>query len=266
MNIELDLSVCIVTRNRPDIIKRFLASLHETADPVAFEAIVVDNHSTDGTADMIAAQFPNVLLYENSRQEPVVMAGNRAMRIAGGRYISLWDDDIIIQAESLHRIIRFMDAHPDIGIAGPRIINANGAVQPSTRMWPTFFSMLFLHTAVGRIFPDFPLLNKHLMLNWDHLTTDEVDWLAGSCLFIRREVVEEIGMPDEEFISSYEDADYCLRARRAGWHIHYLHDAVIVHDQPARYFPCHAPHTPKPNLLGDISRFMLKKWLRPTFP
>lgn len=263
MNIELDLSVCLVAKRNKETICRFLQSLYDTADPVAVETIVVSNSADQDIVKMISTDFPQVILYENNKIESDAAALNRAMRIAQGRYISLWDDDIVIQPESLLKLIRYMDDHPDVGISGPRIVWPDGSIQPSARTFPTLFLMLLLHSPVTRFFPSAPWINKHYMAEWDHLTSQEVDWLTGNCLIIRREVLEDVGFLDEEFISCYWDADYCLRSRRAGLHIMFVHDASLVHQNSDYDLPASKHEKKHPHTLGDTCRFLLKKWLSP---
>ena len=109
------------------------------------------------------------------------------------------------------------------------------------------------------------ILKQHLLLEQDHLRSFEAPWLLDTCLVIRREVVEEIGLLDEGFAAHYADADYCLRAHQAGWHLHYLAEAVAIQGGAESSPQPSANNTPR--LVGDCTRLLLKKWLRPAqFP
>lgn len=257
MDIELDLSVCVVTRNRGKDVLALLHSLYETADPIAFEAIVVDNHSQDDTPELVAREYPQVLLYENTVEEPFAKAQNRAIRLAKGRYIALVADGAVIQPHCLARLLAFLDDNPAVGIAGPKIINpATGAVQPSARSFPSLLSMLSTTTSQKAMFSSSPWMRKYLLTKWDRTSTREVDWIVGNCQIIRREVLEEIGLPDEGFLGLYEDADYCRRARKCGWHIYYVHDAVIHCCLP----PFGTDPKSKANPSASAIRYLLKRW------
>ncbi|MFA6283519.1 MAG: glycosyltransferase, partial [Desulfurivibrionaceae bacterium] len=154
-----------------------------------------------------------------------------------------------------------LDETPEAGLAAPRIVDSKGMVQPSVRSAPTLATLLCLHTPLGRLLPAAPLiLKQHLLLEHDHLRSFEPQWLMDTCLVIRREVMEEIGFLDEGFAAHYADADYCLRARQAGWHLHYLAEGVVLQTR-ADSFP--APISPSARLVGDCTRLLLKKWLRP---
>ncbi len=228
MDTSLDLSVCVATRNRAENVLAMLRSLYLTADPVSFETIVVVNDSQDETAELIASGYPGALLYENTVQEPLVKAQNRAIRLARGRYIALVSDTVLLEAACLLRLLSFLDKNPEAGIAGPKIIDpASGDVLPSARRFPTFLTMLDAAFLQEPLLSESPRMRKHLLKDWDHNSTREVDWLAGDFQIIRREVLEEIGLPDEGFLGMFADADYCRRARKTGWHIYYVHDAMI---------------------------------------
>ncbi|HIJ79691.1 MAG: glycosyltransferase [Desulfobulbaceae bacterium] len=264
MNIIPDLTVCLAHNEPGEAMVNLLESLYLHADPVSFEIIVVDNLDDADFTARLEHEFPEVKIFENKGGEPIGKARNHAFRLARGRYISFWDEPLRIQAGCLQTLLRFLDDTPDIGIAAPRIITDSGTPLPSSRRFPTLASSLLQHTALGQLWANTAPLKRHLMTEWDHLLPFACDWLVGSCLIIRREVMEEIGLFDEEFISLYADADYCLRARRSGWHIHYMAAAVIKDQRSQIYGPLHRQAAAHPHALADCTRFLLKKWLAPT--
>jgi len=227
MDISLDLSVCVVTRNRAESVLALLRSLYQTADPVSFEAIVVANHSQDETAELVASEYPGVILYENTVHEPFIKAQNRAINLARGRYVSLIADTFLLEAGCLLRLLSFLDKTPEAGIAGPKIIDpASGDVLPSARNFPTLLPLLYAAFSLGPTLSKSPWMRKYLLQDWDHSNTREIGWLIGDFQIIRREVIDDIGLPDEGFPGMFADTDYCRRARKRGWHIYYVHDAV----------------------------------------
>ena len=230
-----DLSICVLTCNSADHVLNFLRSLYDTAPPVSIETIVVDNNSQDETADVITRTFPQVKVYENRTQEPPTTARNRALRIATGRYISLMDHDVITQPECLLRMIDFMDNVPDTGIAGPKITTLDGSVEPSAGKFQIPLSFFLWNTFPKKLSYGSDLAGKLLIPTWDLNKTREVDWLTGTCIVIRRETLEDVGLLDEGFPWLFEDLDYCRRAFKAGWHTFFIHDAEIVHCGHHRY-------------------------------
>lgn len=250
MDIELDLSVCIVARNRMDALRNLLRSIYDTADHVAFEAIVVDNRSTDDTVALLDREFPAVLLYENSQPEPGAKAKNRALTLARGRYVSFWAPDLEFAPECLLRLLRFMDDNPAVGIAAPMLTLDNGSPAPTARTDPTLFSLL--RRLLSRSRQPHPIASPP-----PANAPLEVDWCSGEALVVRREAVAEIGMFDEHFIQAYDDAEYCLRARRHGWHVFYV-PAAEVRRRPARSIL--TKPDPQAAAPADMLRILLNKW------
>jgi hypothetical protein len=232
---------------------------------VALEIIVVAGQPEHPALARLERAFPEITILEGNGEEQPVKSRNHACRLATARYLSFWDENLRPQPGSLAALLRFLDETPEAGLAAPRIVDPQGMVQPSARSVPTLATILCLHTPLGRLLAAAPrLLARHLLLEQDHLQSFEAEWLRDTCLVIRREVVAEIGLPDEGFFSLYADADYCLQARQAGWHLHYLAGAVAIQSEanpsPATEKPA-AGNTPR--LVGDCTRLLLKKWLRP---
>jgi len=265
-DIEPDLAVCLIHNpTNPEGLFPFLDTLLAHADQVALEIIVVASQPEHPALVRLERAFPEITILENSGADHPAKARNHACRLAAARYFSFWDETLRPQPGCLATLIRFLDETPEAGIAAPRIVDTQGMVQPSVRSAPSLATILCLHTPLGRLLATAPLiLKQHLLLEQDHLYSFEAQWLLDTCLVIRREVAEDIGLPDEGFAAHYADADYCLRARQAGWHLHYLAEAVAIRSEPetppasTRSF---ADNTPR--LVGDCTRLLLKKWLRP---
>jgi GT2 family glycosyltransferase len=265
-NIEPDLAVCLLHNPaQPEALFPFLDALLAQADHVALEIIVVAGRPDHPALGRLERAFPEIRILEGSGDDHPAMARNRACRLARSRYLSFWDEDLRPQPGSLDALIRFLDETPEVGLAAPRIVDAQGMVQPSARSAPSLAAILCLHTPLGRLLPAASrILSRHLLLEEDHLRPFEPEWLLDTCLVIRREVMDEIGLLDEGFAARYADADYCLRARRAGWHLHYLADAVMLQsgpEAPPARDSASAGNTP--GMAGDCTRLLLKKWLRP---
>jgi hypothetical protein len=222
------LSICIVNWNTKEDLAKALASLPEghVADR---EVIVVDNASSDGSPAMVRSRFPAVKLLQNAENVGFSRAYNRALQEATGRYLLVLNPDCVIHPGALSRLIEFMESNPEAGAVGPRLLNADGTLQFSCRRFPTFAAGLFRNTPLGRIFPGNRYSRQYLMMEWDHSLPQEVDWISGAAMLIRRPTLEEVGPLDEGFFMYCEDVDWCYRARQKGWKIYYLPTAVITH-------------------------------------
>jgi len=262
--IEPDLAVCLIHNPaQPEGLFPFLDALLPQADQVALEIIVVASQPEHPALAKLERAFPEITILEGSEGEQPIKARNHACRLAAARYLSFWDEDLRPQPGSLDALVRFLDATPEAGLAAPRIVDAQGMVLPSVRSAPSLATLLCLHTPLGHLLAAAPrILARHLLLEQDHLRSFEAQWLLDTCLVIRREVMEEIGLLDEGFTVHYADADYCLRARQAGWHLHYLAEAVALQTR-AESSPVPSKPSATPRLVGDCTRLLLKKWLRP---
>lgn len=265
MKIAPDITFCVVAGKRSAALRTCLQSLYDTADPVSIEVIVVDMSEGRGSEDVLSRDFPQAVLFDLNGRESLAKARNRAMRLATGRYIALWDYDVIACQESLQRLVGFMDDNPGVGIAGPKVLNVEGIAEPSSRRWHTLLTLLYENIHLGRLSQNPFLAEAHLMRDWDHGITRKVDWLVGSCWLVRREVIEEIGLLDEGFACCYDDVEYCRRAACAGWHVFYVHDAHVVHHNTDRYKFSPLPMACEKDKTTSLRwrcalRYLWKKW------
>lgn len=225
----MKLSVIIVSWNLKDDLVACLMSLLENRPQADFETIVVDNASTDGTVDLLKKHFADVIVVANTENRGFAAANNQAVKIAKGQYIILLNPDTIVHPYCLENLITILDKNPEVGMCGPRLIDTDGATYSSVGYIPTFRSLLYSKT-VFRSFGIFRSHYKKLTVNdFDYDKQADVEQLSGAALMVRRSILEEIGLMDEDFFLYYEDADLCLRIRKAGWKIAYVPEAVITH-------------------------------------
>lgn len=262
-NVEPDLAVCLVHNPaNSEGLFPFLDTLLARAGQVALEIIVVAGQPEHPDLARLERAFPEITILEGNVADNINKARNHACRLATARYLSFWDEGIRPQIDALATLIGFLDENPEAGLAAPRIVDQEGMSLPTARTAPSLATLLCLHTPLARYIPAAPAIVKaHLFMGHDHLLSFEAPWLTAACLVIRREVIEEIGLPDEGFITRYADADYCLRARQAGWHLHYLAEAVAIQNEAGSCSNLICGNTPR--LVGDCVRLLLKKWLRP---
>ena len=225
----MDLSIIVITYNSRVPIERCLASLEAHEPFCAHETIVIDNASGDGTAEAVAKRFPRVRVVANGENIGYSRAVNQGIRLSSGRAILIINPDIIVREGSIDRLMEFMDAHPDAGIAGSKLVYPDGRLQHSCRSFYTVSALLYRRTLLGKLFPRAKPLREHLMLDYDHETPRAVDWLIGACMLVRREALAMVGAMDERFFLYFEDIDWCYRMKNHGWSVYYVPSSVMVH-------------------------------------
>jgi|GEM_PF-60696 len=193
------------------------------------QIIVVDNHSEDGTVEMLRQKFPEVQVLVNEVNLGYARAVNQGIRVAKGEYILLLNPDIQVKAGAIQKMIQFMDENEPVGIIGGKLLNPNGTLQYSCRTFYTFPTLLLRRTPLGRLFPNSSILRDHLMMDWDHTSVREVDWVLGACMLVRRKALEDVGVMDERFFLYFEDVDWCYRMKKGGWKVCYFPDAEMIH-------------------------------------
>jgi len=244
-----DLTVCILSWNTQRFLHRCLCSIfrpedadvaeamaraglpHCTgADTIQLQVVVVDNASSDGSAEMVADEFPQATLVRSDRNLGFPGGNNLGYRHSAGRYFLLLNSDTVVPKGALTALVRFADARPKAGFVGPRVVNPDGSLQMSCRAFPTLGAGLFRNTPLGRLFPNNRFTRDYLMADFAHDEVREVDWLSGCALMARRQMIEEIGLLDEAFFMYCEDVDWAYRARQAGWERLYVPGATIIHE------------------------------------
>jgi len=226
----MDLSIIIVSWNTRQWLRRCLTSIYAQPWKIDFEVFVIDNASSDGSPQMVRHAFPQVHLIENHQNLGFARACNQGLRRARGRFVVLLNPDTQLLDDAFGDMVAFLDKHPDIGALGPRIVDANGNVDPRcARRLPTLSTELFEKTRLDRRFLHSQLFGRYLMTYWDHNDSRDVEALSGACLMIRREVLDRVGMLDEDFFMYGEDIDWCHRIRQAGWRVYYYSNAQIIH-------------------------------------
>ena len=226
----MDLSICLVPLNALYYLEPLLASIEQYSSGLTYEVIVVDNGSTDGTADWIKEHHPEISLTRNQANLGFTRGNNQAMEMAKGDFILLLNPDTFLTEDCFGPQLDFLRENPDVGITIPKVLNADGSFQQQSRRGdarPVEVFGYFLK--LGKLFPQNKALNGYLQSWLPEDEVAEVKAVSGSCMFIKREVYEKIGGLDERFFAYQEDSDYCLRARQAGWKVMYVPLSSIIH-------------------------------------
>lgn len=224
----MDVSVIIVSWNVWGWLAPCLASVRAALEGIAGEIIVVDNASTDGTPERVREAFPEVRLLRNPVNRGFPAANNQGMAIARGRYFFLLNPDTVVLDGAIASLIAFADAHPKAGVIGPQLLNPDGTVQSSRRRFPTFWTALFESTWWQPYAPR-GILRHYYVLDRPDDEVQEVDWVTGAAMLVRREAVEQVGPMDEGFFMYAEELDWCRRMRAAGWRVFYNPVAKVIH-------------------------------------
>ena len=235
MHLYPDISICTVVPNGDDRVIALLASVREASDPVSIETAVVVNGDSSAFSRRLDSLFPQAKILENRSPVRNSRARNQALRLCTGRYLSLWDPDVVVRPQCLLQLALFLDEHPETGIVVPRIENSAGTDFLSVRSFPTLLSMLIKYSGLAFLFPRLLSKPPDRPASSGKTPFFEVDWAIASAMVIRREVLEEIGYFDERYLAAYDDTDFCRRARKAGWHIAFLPGARVFHNNRDRY-------------------------------
>ena len=226
----MKVSFCTVNFNSYSNLCNCLKVLPDSTGDIPSETIIVDNGSKDRSILMLKDSYPDIQVIENFRNVGYTKAINMAIKESNGDMIILINPDTIPQVGSINKMIRYMLSNSKAGICGPKVLNVDGSFQKSCRRgiarpWAVFSYFLGL----SRLYPNDVRYTGYHLDHIDENLITEVGGVSGSCMLIRREVVDQIGYFDERFFAYQEDSDYCLRASQKGWNIIYYPDAVVYH-------------------------------------
>jgi GT2 family glycosyltransferase len=230
----VDLSIVILSWNVRDLLRQCLESmasgrpLSANHPPLTTEIIVVDNASSDGSVEMVRAEFPEVRLIANQTNRGYTGGNNDGIAAALGRYVMILNPDTRVLDDALVAMVAYADAHPDVGVVGPQLLNPDGSVQSSRRRFPTLMTGLFESTWLQPLAPR-DVLRRYYVLDQPDGAIQEVDWLFGACFLVPHKVIQQVGALDESFFMYSEEMDWCHRIRQAGWKVVYLPEAQVIH-------------------------------------
>lgn len=229
--VAMDLSVIVVNWNVRDLLRRCLLSLSPSQTGLRIEIIVVDSASSDGSVEMVRREFPWVRLIASQENLGYAGGNNLGMARANGCYSLILNPDTEIEGEALAEMMRYLDEHPGVGGLGPALRYPDGSLQSSRRRFPTLATAFCESTLLHQWFPDNRVARRYHLADRPADVIQPVDWLVGAALMIRREAWQRVGSLDEGFFMYFEELDWCRRCRAAGWEIHYLPVAEIIHHE-----------------------------------
>jgi len=225
----MDLSIIIVNWNTRDMLRNCLASLPAATNGLGTEILVVDNASSDGSAEMVTAEFPQVRLIESGSNLGFSRANNLALAQAGGDGILLLNPDTVCPPASLVRMFRFMNGRENLGAVGPRLVDGDGRPTITGGYFPRPRYHWFGFLDPRRLWLQGSLSQRIVFVPERNEASRRVEYVMGACFLIRRSAFEKVGILDDRFFMYFEETDWCYRARQAGLDIWYCAETEITH-------------------------------------
>ena len=221
-----DVAVAVISFNTRDILHDCLASVMAESPR---EVVVVDNGSTDGSIEMVKQHFPAVRLVVDETNPGYGVACNRAVAECSAPYVFLLNSDTLLSPGTLDALRGYMDAHPRVAMAGPRLRNADGSLQPSCFAFPSTTFVVVEHSSLRPLAGASPPMRRHFFIGWPHDEARRVPWVMGAALLVRKSAFDQVGGFDPTFHMYCEEVDLAYRLERAGWETHFAPVADVTH-------------------------------------
>ncbi|MFW5709455.1 MAG: glycosyltransferase family 2 protein [Chloroflexota bacterium] len=237
----VDLGIVIVNWNTIDYLRKCLRTVFDSVGDFTMRVVVVDNASTDGSAQMVEQEFPQAELIASEINGGFSYGNNLGLKHLGyrgagdvdpdaPRYALLLNPDTEVPRDALDQMIQFMDAHPDVGISGPKLLLADGNLDKACRRsFPTPIIAFYHFSGLAKVFPDNPRFARYNMTFADVNEILEVDSVVGAYMQLRREAISAVGLLDETFFMYGEDLDWSYRVKQAGWKVVYYPEVTVWH-------------------------------------
>ena len=225
---EFDLAIVIVSDNTRDMLRECLLAIPSATEGIAAEVWVVDNNSPDRSAEMVRGEFPHVRVIANPDNPGFARANNQALKHNQARHVVILNPDTEAEPGSLTRMVRYLDAHSDVGAVGPKLLNTDGSLQHNGRPFPTPLREFIGHSGLRRL--NRRAYDRKYEYGRDDFDVEcETDQVSGACMMVPRRVMDQVGMLDEDFFMFYEEIEWCWRIHQAGYKVIYLPEARVTH-------------------------------------
>jgi N-acetylglucosaminyl-diphospho-decaprenol L-rhamnosyltransferase len=221
-------SAVLVSYNTKELTLQAISHLLTDLESLdTFEVILVDNDSKDGTVVAVQSAYPAVRIIENHDNVGFGKANNQAFEACIGEYVLLVNTDAFVHSGCIQGLTKFLDLQPDVAVVAPRVLNQDGSLQVSVHPFPTplrcWIENLWLNPLVKNVFA------LRDWRSWAHDETQEVPWVIGACMLVRKSIIDSVGGFDERFFMYSEETDWQYRIRKAGWKIWFVHDSEVTH-------------------------------------
>jgi GT2 family glycosyltransferase len=226
---ELDLSIIVVHTYEKHLLRQTLKSIRQSAPQLSYEIVVVDNNPPLGMERVLKQEHPDARYIPLERNQGFGSAMNVGIQASRGKYVLIFNPDLVVQPGALEELKRFMDEHPDVGMVGPQLRNPDNSLQHSCYRFPSLMMPAYRRTPLGKTPWGKAAIRSYLMLDDAHDETMDVDSLIGAALFTRRQALNDVGLFDERFFMYYEDNDLCRRFWQHGHRVVYHPAACMMH-------------------------------------
>ncbi|TSC56668.1 MAG: family 2 glycosyl transferase [Parcubacteria group bacterium Gr01-1014_18] len=251
----MDLSIIILNYKSSGLCRTAIRGIEKIPHKISYEIIVVDNDSRDGLDQIMKDEFPHIRFIQSGKNLGHPAGNNLGISASSGRYVMILNADIAVLDNAFDKVVEYMDAHPQVGASACRLMNPDGTLQYSCRRFYRMMTPLYSRTFLGKTRRGDAHMRDFLMIDYDHSKSGPVDWLQGSCLLLRRSVLQKIGAMDERFFLYFGDVDWCRRVWNSGHEVHYIANASIVH-----YFHRESRGGMK-MLLNPVGRLHIRDWV-----
>jgi len=223
------LSVVVASWNTGGLTLACLRSVFAGPHGYPIEVVVVDNGSTDGSADLVAEEFPEVKLVRNDYNRGYATANNQGANLATGRFLCLLNSDTEVPPHTLDALVDFLLEHGDYGAVSPKLTNPDGSVQHACMRFPGLLTALCYDTFLGSFWPGSNAQRRYTMADFDHLRSRDVDQPPGAVFMMSRQEFLDLGGLDEDLFLFFNDVDLCRRLWARGRRIRYLAEVSVMH-------------------------------------
>jgi GT2 family glycosyltransferase len=255
-NAQKDLTIVTVPWNSREVLVQNLETLFQSTGDVAFDVVAVDNASHDGSAELIRERFPQVQVIANAANRGFSAACNQGIALSHARHVLLLNPDMRVTPEALQKTVAYLDAHPEVGVMGAKLIGSDGKTIPHIRRFPTFWDQLATLLKLPHFFPH--LLDTYLGKDLDLEKEQFVDSVRGSYFAINRTALDKLGGLDERYFIWFEEVDYCKQVYAAGLKVAYV-PSIIAHDLVGRSFAQRDSYWKQKNFTRSMVTYF-KKW------
>lgn len=237
----IDLGIVIVNYNTCDLLRTCLRSVYASQGDFTFQVCVVDNASPDGSAEMVAAEFPQARLIANAENVGYPSANNQGLKAFGfaetpnpqsqpPKFALLLNADTELPPDALAGMLHFMAVHPEAGVAGPRLVLPDGSLDLACRRsFPTPKVSFYRMVGLSRLFPRSRRFGRYNVTYLDSNQIAEVDSVVGAFMLVRAEAILQAGLMDGQFFMYGEDLDWAFRIKAAGWKVYYNPAVTVLH-------------------------------------
>jgi len=224
-----ELSFILLNWNTRELFRKSVRAVLDSSAGMSAEHLVIDNGSSDGSADMATAEFPQVTLIRLPKNVGPAAGFNVGMQRARGRLVVLVNTDAFLTRDTLLKLKTFLDTHPEHAIVVPKLLNPDGTTQIGVLRFPALGTFLWHDSILSATWPGNPWRRRYMMKEFDHEESRDVEQPPQAIMMYRREMMEKVGLHDETMPIYFNDVDLCLRVHRQGYKIHYLAEATAVH-------------------------------------